>query len=68
MQGVRRGEIWVIDLGLAQKTRPCRRTRRAQDHGAGWGVQVGPLHRGPSGVQSSLSMHIQRTFMPGSQA
>ncbi len=36
--------------------------------GAGWGVQVGPAQRGPSGVQSSLSMHIQRTFMAGSHA
>ena len=24
MQKARRGELWVIDLGLAQKTRPCR--------------------------------------------
>ncbi|MCX6928616.1 MAG: type II toxin-antitoxin system PemK/MazF family toxin [Verrucomicrobia bacterium] len=23
MQNVRRGELWIIDLGLAQKTRPC---------------------------------------------
>ena len=23
MQKARRGELWVIDLGLAQKTRPC---------------------------------------------
>lgn len=37
-------------------------------YGVGWGVKVGPAPRGPSGVQSSLSMHIQRTFMAGSQA
>jgi mRNA interferase MazF len=23
MQKARRGELWIIDLGLAQKTRPC---------------------------------------------
>jgi mRNA interferase MazF len=23
MQKARRGEIWIVDLGLAQKTRPC---------------------------------------------
>ena len=23
MQKARRGELWIVDLGLAQKTRPC---------------------------------------------
>jgi len=34
----------------------------------GCGVNVGPLHRGPSGVHSNSSMHICRTFMSLSQA
>lgn len=37
-------------------------------YGAGCGTNVGPAHRGPSGVQSNLSTHICRTRIAGSQA